>query len=265
MRKKEPIILSILLFITAAICGFFFVRAYTTAQNEISAYTEIQAAHTTVVTEEAADVMIAGALPEANGLPYTLADWDALLQANPDTVGWLTIPDTGISYPVVQATDNDRYLDMSFDGERSGAGAIFMDSGNAADPLDSNTIVYGHNMGAGRSDMFGALLSYKDAAYRDAHRYIQFDTIHKQYGWWKVFAVIEHDTRGNAFPYRQSQFKDEADFAEWITTAQALSMYGADADVSPRGHILTLSTCDRSKYGRNGRLLIMAVNLHGSP
>ena len=34
-------------------------------------------------------------------------DWAALKAANPDTVAWVYIPGTSISYPVVQGTDND--------------------------------------------------------------------------------------------------------------------------------------------------------------
>ena len=66
--------------------------------------------------------------------PY---DFDTLKKENPDTIGWIHIPDTKISYPIVQGTDNDFYLKHDFNGEASVAGSIYLyqkrsngDSGN---------------------------------------------------------------------------------------------------------------------------------------
>ena len=44
-------------------------------------------------------------------------DWEALKESNPDTVGWVYVPNTVINYPIVQASDNDYYLWHDFDGE----------------------------------------------------------------------------------------------------------------------------------------------------
>ena len=93
-------------------------------------------------------------------------------------------------------------------------------------------------------------------------RYIQFDTIYQHHGFWKVFAVIEYDIRDSGFQYRQFQFSGNADFMDWIEKAVDKSLYEADMDIAPQSHILTLSTCDRSKYGRNGRLLILTVEMN---
>ena len=38
-----------------------------------------------------------------------------LLELNNDTVGWLTVNNTKINYPILQSKDNDYYLDHSFD------------------------------------------------------------------------------------------------------------------------------------------------------
>jgi len=128
--------------------------------------------------------------------------------------------------------------------------------------LNTNTIIYGHNMGTGRQDMFSTLIGYKDYEYFQAHRYILFDTIYQKYGWWEVFAVLEYDTRSNLFPYLQISFGDTDGFMDWIAQARGLSMFDTNTGIDPQSRILTLSTCDRSKHGQYGRLLILAVNIN---
>jgi len=247
----------------AAVCGIFFFTEYRAAKKEIAEYTEIQSSYTSVLTESAgsAATVDGDTLLDAaarTGLPYVTADFDSLLAINPETVGWLAIPGTEISYPVLQAENNSKYLNTSFGGERSGAGAIFMDHGNSAEPLDTNTIVYGHNMGRGRTDMFGTLLPYKEESYYSSHKWIQFDTIYRRYGWWEVFAVVNLDVKTTNFDYLKQNFGSAMEFEAWIAQAKELSIYDTGVNVAPGGKCLVLSTCDRS-VSKNGRLLVMAV------
>lgn len=260
MKKTVVFLLLPPLLLTAALCGFFFWREYQTAQEEVLEYAQIREVYT-------AEKTVSGDMPqgpedtaEAPGLSV---DFAALLDANPETVGWLSIPSTGISYPVVQARDNEKYLRTSFYGERSGAGTVFMDCGNAAMPLDRNTILYGHNMGQGRTDMFGSLLRYAEKGFYDAHRQIQFDTVWQEHGSWRVFAVVQLDADATKWDCLKQNFRDETEFQEWIAQAQALSLYGADMQIPEGANILTLSTCDRSLYGAGGRLVVLAVNMNG--
>lgn len=83
--------------------------------------------------------------PEPVPVPPEI-DFDALGQESADALGWLWIGGTGISYPVVQGADNERYLHTGFNGKKSYAGSIFLDARNAADLTDANSILYGHNM-----------------------------------------------------------------------------------------------------------------------
>lgn len=260
--SRRPVLIVVILLAVAACCGVFFAVEWAAADAEVHEYEQIQSDYSEVVYDESAGESDAP-VSETDGLPYTLVDFDALLEQNPDTVGWIAIPDTLINYPVVQAANNSKYLNISFSGTRSGAGAVFADAKNNMQVLNQNTVLYGHNMGSGRTDMFGTLLYYNDADYYDGHRYIQFDTIYEQHGWWKVFAVINHDIHSKDFDYLRLDFESADEFMEWVAAAQALSLYEADVVIQEGDRILTLSTCDRQFYGRNGRQLILAVKMNG--
>lgn len=254
--KKRKIILLTILYVIAAICGIFYVREVVVAQEEVEEYTQIQEVYTQpIMTNQPKKDSQAISV----SLPYFEVDFDSLLRINPDTVGWLSIPDTPINYPVVKGADNETYLGRSFERKKSKAGAVFMDEGNSQNPLDRNTILYGHNMGGGRQDMFGSLLSYKEVEYFKEHPYIQFDTISNTYGYWQIFAVLDLDIRAEDFNYLKLGFADQDDFTEWVKTAQDLSLYDTEIEVSPKDKVLTLSTCDRSQYGQNGRFVVMAL------
>ena len=256
MKKLIVSLLLPFLLLAAALCGFFFWREYQTAQEEVLEYVQIRETYT-------AEKTVSGNMPQgledAAEAPSLSVDFTSLLDTNPETVGWLSIPGTGISYPVAQARDNEKYLHTSFYGKHSGTGTVFMDCGNAAMPLDRNTILYGHNMGQGRTDMFGSLLRYTEKEFYDAHRQIQFDTVWQEHSPWRVFAVIQIDADAAKWDYLKQSFRDETDFQEWIVQAQVLSLYDADMPIPEGANILTLSTCDRSQYGAGGRLVVLAV------
>lgn len=107
--------------IAAPACGgalflLYYTFEYAAAQTEIAAYETVRSGCT--LTERDTDQRQgAGGDPdETDGLPYTVVDFDELLKANPETVGWIAISGTKISYPVTQAKDNDKYLRTSFNG-----------------------------------------------------------------------------------------------------------------------------------------------------
>lgn len=258
MRKNitKAAIIIILLFV-AVMCGIFFAREYIAAKKEMGEYERIQNNYTFTEFEILNNET---ARPQENNAvdPAKHINFDALHRDNPDTVGWVYIPGTPVDYPVVQTSNNETYLNRSFTGEKSSAGSVFMDYGNNAQTLDQNTVLYAHNMGYGRTDMFGSLLKYKDQEYYAAHPYIQFDTVSERQSWWKIFAVVHLDIR-DGFDYLKLNFATQHEFSEWISEAKARALYDTGVEVSPNTKVLTLSTCDRSIYDTDGRLLIIAV------
>ena len=89
---------------------------------------------------------------------------------NPDVIGWLTIYDTTIDYPVLRSPNsNDDYLSKNPEGDWEGSGSLFLDHQNKADFSDFNTIIFGHHM-AGPA-MFGEIDAFLDKDYFEKHEY----------------------------------------------------------------------------------------------
>lgn len=175
----------------------------------------------------------------------------SLRQINPDVLGWIYIPDTVVSYPLMQTDDRDEYLNKAWDGTANSSGSIFLEQKNNRSLTDFNTIIYGHHMTNGT--MFGALKYYKDQAYADSHPYIYVCTADRIFRY-RVFAAyeapVESDTYRLVFPEG--------------TKVQALAYYlGSNllqTDVIPtiEDRVLTLSTCTATGNYAN-RIVVQAV------
>ena len=85
-----------------------------------------------------------------------------------DMVGWITVKDTNIDYPIMQGDDNSQYLNLDPYGNYSLSGSIFLDSRNSGDFTDQYSIIYGHHMEYGT--MFGALDEFLNKDYLNSHK-----------------------------------------------------------------------------------------------
>lgn len=89
-------------------------------------------------------------------------DFDELQAMNPDIYAWVTIPDTDISYAVLQREGNDDqeyYSKHSENGAYYSGGSIFSQDYNQKDFSDPMTVLYGHNLRNGR--MFAQLNDFR--------------------------------------------------------------------------------------------------------
>ena len=87
-----------------------------------------------------------------------------LYLANKDIIGWITVDDTKIDYPVMQTQSNpEYYLHVNFNNEYSDSGTPFMDANSDIFIPTSNFLIYGHHMDNSR--MFGDLDLYKDQTF----------------------------------------------------------------------------------------------------
>src|SRR5690625_3407980 len=113
---------------------------------------------------------------ESNGIR---SGFDELLKQNEDVVGWITIADTQVDYPILHSSDNIEYLTENYYGDESRAGSIFMDFRNDITSSDLNTIIYGHRMKDG--SMFQQLKKFLEQDFFVEHRTFNNDTLYYCY------------------------------------------------------------------------------------
>ena len=200
------------------------------AEQETEAFSEIAA--TAPILEETA------ALPAR--------DLRALQAQNEDLLGWISVPDTAIDYPVMYTpTAPEKYLRRNFAGEYSRAGVPFLDED--CTPQDSHLIIYGHNMQNGT--MFSLLTKYTDAQYCKAHPTVQLQ-IGSENEEYTVFAVAKLGERDAWYDTTQMTL------AQRISYIKEKALY--DTGVTPKGQqLLTLSTCQSGD--RQQRIVVVCI------
>ena len=182
-----------------------------------------------------------------------VVDFEALRENGPDIIGWLSLPDTAINYPVTQTSDNEYYLHHLYDGTYNKVGCLFADYENQADFSDRNTIIYGHNMRDG--SMFAALNEYDTQSYFDGHPQMYLITPDGGYVM-EVFSAFEAkpaESGSDTSPWRLS-WKDDGAYTTWLSEMAGRSVIETDVTVTSSDKVLTLSTCTP---GGKSRFIVM--------
>jgi len=240
------------------------VTASTSSADRLAALNEInnmnlpQIAQGEGTDEEGTDIMTEEVAPIDRSTLTILPEYEDLYDTNQDMVGWISIPDTEINYPVMQTiADEDFYIDHDFYGSKDSNGTIFVDSRCDIVNQPSNTILYGHNMRSGM--MFGSLKKYQKKDYYNQHPYIYFDTIY-EHRTYQVVAVclskvsFQDETEFRYYNYIEG--KSHTEFQEFYENISSLNVHEGAVDLAPSDKILTLSTCN--SYTEDGRLFIVA-------
>lgn len=177
--------------------------------------------------------------------------FSTLQEINKDTVGWLTVNNTRIDYPVVQAKDNDYYLRRDYYQNKNRHGWIFMDYRNNPDELNENTIIYGHNLA--NQTMFGTLRYALNSYWykKSANQIITFNTP-KENMKFQIFSIYTIPTTND---YLDITFPTTDAYQSYIDLVKGRSIYDFNIEVTTGDKILTLSTCAN---GNDKRLVIHA-------
>lgn len=177
--------------------------------------------------------------------------FSTLQEINKDTVGWLTVNNTRIDYPVVQAKDNDYYLRRDYYQNKNRHGWIFMDYRNNPDELNENTIIYGHNLA--NQTMFGTLRYALNSYWykKSANQIITFNTPNENMKF-QIFSIYTIPTTND---YLDITFPTTDAYQTYIDLVKGRSIYDFNIEVTTDDKILTLSTCAN---GNDKRLVIHA-------
>lgn len=183
-----------------------------------------------------------------------------LSDINSDFVGWLSIEDTDIDYPVMKSDESDPefYLHRDFDKNYSYSGTLFIGEGCSAD--SDVFVIYGHNMNAGT--MFGSLDSYKSGSFALEHKDIVFRT-QKENRVYRVFAAFQtkllpEDSDDFAY-YRSVGKLNKGEYDEVLENIRTMSLISLNEAPEYPAQIMLLSTC--YYHTDEGRFVVAAYRI----
>ena len=164
-------------------------------------------------------------------------DFVAMEQINPDIVGWLTMPDTVIDYPVVKGDDNDYYLHHLFNGEYNSLGTLFVDFRNKDPFEDQITVIYGHSMKNG--SMFFLLEKYRDQSFYEEHKQLIYETKDKTY----IFEPFAGEIVDAEIPFLQFNFSSKKEYMAYLDDFIAKSTFRSEISPSEEDKTVMMIKC----------------------
>ena len=184
--------------------------------------------------------------PEVND---TLS-FEELQQINPEVIGWLTVNDTPIDYPITQTDNNEKYVNTNAEGQYTLSGSVFLDYRNSSNFDDFNSILYGHHME--KKLMFGSLSDFADKKYFDSHEYGNLFFNGANHGV-EFFALVLTDAyNDNMFSPAIREKEHQQEFIDYLfSNAKHLR----NTSVTTEDNLLLLSTCTNDIT--NGRYILV--------
>lgn len=227
-----------------------------------------------------------GSMPDGNangGSTAISTKWNALLEENPDTMGWIKIPtyidengEQYINYPVMYTKEvyeisggnvEDFYLHHNFDRHWTESGTLYIDDRcyvNSATEHSDNLVIYGHHMRR-LGNMFTRLAEYKSGVeFLKQNPIISFDTLYTKNQQYIIVGcyisnIEESQDDGKLFDYwRYRDFNEEYSFDTFISEIRKRSWYSSDIDCTEDDDYITLSTCSNEAGSGKLRWVITA-------
>lgn len=177
-------------------------------------------------------------------------DWNYLRTINANVVGWLYCPGTVISYPVVQTSDHDYYLNHGFDGTSNVAGTLFADRNSVSGITQSNYIIYGHNMKD--NSMFGTFANYVDKSYYDSNPVLYYLTPDANY---RIELLCAHTVESTADNY-PTYFSSTSDYQAFLNKITSNAYWVNSGVLSTNYQLISMSTCTYTSGYNDPRFMV---------
>lgn len=199
-------------------------------------------------------------LPPEPTEPPMLEEIIPYFEINSDVIGFISIPDTKIHYPVLQRkADKDYYLYKDIYGNYDPCGSIYVREACDVFKPSDNVTLYGHHMASGK--MFANVMNYawsKD--FFDSHPYVYFDTLYERHTYQVVCVFKTSGTYGIGFPYHlYDDFTNEKVFEEFVNGVRSRAIHDSGIEVKYGDKFICLSTCEYTI--ENGRMVLVAVRI----
>jgi len=179
------------------------------------------------------------------------SEFGRALKMYQDVVGYLTIADTSIEFPIVQGEDNYFFENRNYDRTYSEIAATYMLA--ECDPITSrHLVIYGEN-----SDLdgrFGDLKNFLEYDFFFTHEYITLE-LEDGAQLWQVFSVHLSST---TFDYKDVDFESNTEYLAYIKMFQTMSRFQRDIELNERDQVLTLVTDYHDLDLEEGYLLVHA-------
>lgn len=183
-----------------------------------------------------------------DAFPYV--DWEYWQDVNPDVIGWVTVPETPINYPIVQAPKNAPayYLQHDIYKNYNVFGCPYLDA--ECNGFDTqNTVIFGHHMNDG--SMFSAFASFSDRSVSE-NATILLQTPK----WKKTIAVDGVDIIDGWAALKRVTFNDQTDFHIYRQTCLDDSILRFADSGENLNQMYTFCTCSYDYGSWNERTLI---------
>lgn len=189
---------------------------------------------------------------------FEQVDWDWWEAENADMIGWLQVPGTDISQPVMAATEDapTYYLNHGYDGERTYVGAPFLDATCEGDFDSGCAPIYGHHLTSGR--MFSPLENMTDKDWAADHATVLLQTR----DWKRVYSVSTARIVNAAKADVVCRYENKQQLASWLQDeAGRADVVLEEPACTP---VIQLVTCSYSTY-RNERTVVTCQVAHEFP